>query len=133
MANSPAQNTDATLNVVARLRRERGLDVQQRDFDHERERDRDRERELEIGESSISSVQRSITTAGTRGDRSRASGLRQLQEQIAAAGADAGPEFGDYEVDLLRRLGERARIRMGEDDAGIPTMGIGWTPDGRSL
>lgn len=70
-------------------------------------------------------------------DRIRTARLRQTQERIWSVTDDVGSGFADYEVELLGDSGnhfgnERGRIR-GDEDAGVGTMGIGWSVDGRSL
>ena len=61
-----------------------------------------------------------------RAERARAERLRNMQQRTGEG------VYDDYELEMLRRVGERGGRRERED-AGVGTMGIGWSGDGRSL
>ena len=63
-----------------------------------------------------------------RMERLRAQRLRQLQERAGEG------TYDDYELEMLRRLGERGRGRgFGRVEDGVGTMGVDWSRDGRYL
>ena len=61
-----------------------------------------------------------------RADRARAERLRSMHQR-AGEGV-----YEDYELEMLRRVANTG-VRQGREDAGVGTMGIGWSGDGRFL
>lgn len=62
----------------------------------------------------------------TRAERARAERLRSMQQRTGEG------VYDDYELEMLRRVAEGG-VRRGREDAGVGTMGIGWSGDGRFL
>ena len=88
-----------------------------------------RERDVLVARSLEYRMQQARQTE--RMERLRLERLRSSQERdrIISEGI-----YDDYELEMLRRLGDRGRaFRGGRNLEGVSVMGLGWSPDGRYL